>query len=213
MLVAFLSAIAALISVVNPLGAVPIYLAMTTDESHSERKQTAFRTSLYFFMILIVFFFAGVYILDFFGISISAMRIAGGIVIFQSGFSLLSGEFSKSRGMNPKVKAEAMEKEDISFSPMAMPILSGPGSISLLISWYTVNDTWPDKLMICGVVFVSAFLVFITLRSAPVLFRVLGRSGLKAISRIMGFIVMTIAVQYVISGIYELVVSFRNLPS
>lgn len=211
MLIAFLSAIAALISVVNPLGAIPIYLAMTSDESKEERKKTAFRTSLYFFAILIVFFFAGVYILNFFGISISAMRIAGGIVIFQSGFSLLSGEFSQSRGMSKKVKAEAMEKEDISFSPMAMPMLSGPGSISLLISWYTVNDAWQDKLMICGVVFTSAFLVFITLRSAPILFKVLGRGGLKAISRIMGFIVMSIAVQYVISGIYELVISFREM--
>jgi len=211
MLVAFLSAIAALISVVNPIGAIPIYLAMTTDETKLERRQTALRTSMYFFAILIVFFFAGVYILNFFGISISSMRIAGGIVIFQSGFSLLSGEFSQSRGMNKKVRAEAMEKEDISFSPMAMPILSGPGSISLLISWYTVNDAWTDKLMICGVVFVAAFLVFLTLRSAPILFKVLGRGGLKAISRIMGFIVMSIAVQYIISGIYELVISFREL--
>ncbi len=205
MLVAFLSSIAALISVVNPLGAIPIYLAMTSEETKQERKQTAFRTSLYFFAILIVFFFAGVYILNFFAISISAMRIAGGIVIFQSGFSLLSGEFSQSRGMNKKVKAEAMDKEDISFSPMAMPMLSGPGSISLLISWYTLNDAWQDKLMICGVVFISALLVFITLRSAPILFKILGRGGLKAISRIMGFIVMSIAVQYIILGIYELV--------
>ncbi len=207
MTIAFISILASLISVVNPLGAVPIYLAMTADETSEERKQTALKTSMYFFFILLIFFFAGVYILKFFGISIDAMRIAGGIVIFQSGFSLLSGEFSKSRGMNDKVKDEAMEKEDISFSPMAMPMLSGPGSISLLISWYMENNDWSDRMMIVGVILVSALLVWITLRAAPLLFKALGRGGLKAISRIMGFIVMSIAIEYIISGITELVVN------
>lgn len=209
MLIAFLTYIASLISVVNPLGAVPIYLALTSEESKTERKKTALRTSTYFFFILTIFLFAGTYILDFFGISISAMRITGGIVIFQSGFSLQSGEFSQSRGMNQKVKAEAMEKEDISFSPMAMPILSGPGSISLLISWYTSSSDWTNIMLIWGAVFTGALLVFITLRSAPLLFKALGRSGLKAISRIMGFIVMSIAVQYVILGIYQLIAEYQ----
>ncbi len=207
MAIAFISILASLISVVNPLGAVPIYLAMTADETPDERKHTAFKTSIYFFFILLLFFFAGVYILKFFGISIDAMRIAGGIVIFQSGFSLLSGEFSKSRGMNAKVKDEAMEKEDISFSPMAMPMLSGPGSISLLISWYTANNAWSDRMMIVGVILVSALLVWVTLRAAPLLFKALGRGGLKAISRVMGFIVMSIAIEYIISGVYELVIN------
>lgn len=204
MLELFITVLAGLFSVVNPLGAVPVFLAMTPTYDRRERAKTARATSIYFILILLVFFFAGTLILSFFGISISAMRIAGGIVIFLSGYTLLSGQFAEGRAVDKKVRTEALEKDDISFSPMAMPLLSGPGSISLLISLYATHEAWNERLLIAGVIVVLGLLVFLILRSAPYLFRILGQAGLKAMSRIMGFIVMAIGIQYVIVGIYNL---------
>lgn len=206
----FIACLASLISVVNPLGAIPVFLALTPDHTIRERNITSRQTSIYFGVILIAFFLGGSYILSFFGVSINAIRIAGGIVIMTSGFALLSGKFSQSRAINDKVKKEAMEKEDISFAPMAMPMLSGPGSISLLIGYYAEFTDWSTRFIIIGVIAFSAFIIYLTLRMSPLLFRVLGYTGLKAISRIMGFIVMAIGIQYIITGVVNLVYSLTN---
>ena len=200
----YIAILASLFSVVNPLGAVPVYLSMTPKYSPQERKKTALHTSLYFVLILLVFFLIGSYILSFFGISINAMRIAGGLVILSSGYALLGGEMEKRKGIDQKVEKEAMEKEDISFTPLAMPLLSGPGSISLLISMNAEYTDWKTRLLIIGVIASTGILVYFILRLAPFLLQLLGVSGLKAISRIMGFIVMAIAVQYIITGVYRL---------
>ncbi len=200
----YITLLASLFSVVNPLGAVPVYLAMTPKYSTTERKKTAFHTSIYFVLILLVFFMIGSYILSFFGISINAMRIAGGLVILSSGYALLSGEMEKRKGIDQKVEKEAMEKEDISFTPLAMPLLSGPGSISLLISMNAEHTDWQTRSIVIGVIVSTGILVYFILRLAPFLSQLLGVSGLKAISRIMGFLVMAIAVQYIITGIYRL---------
>lgn len=205
MIAIFFLALASLISVVNPLGAIPVFLALTPSYTHSERIKTAFHTSIYFFLILTSFFFAGTYILSFFGISINGIRIAGGLIILNSGYALLNGKFSQSRAINHKVKQEALQKEDISFTPLAMPLLSGPGSISLLITMYEDYGSWSERFMITGVILATAMIIYLILRTSPLLFRVLGFGGLKAISRIMGFLVMAIGVEFIISGIIQLV--------
>lgn len=201
----YIATLASLFSVVNPLGAVPVYLAMTPDYEYKQRLRTAFYTSLYFVLILMGFFLLGSYILSFFGISINAMRIAGGLVILNSGYTLLSGEMGSKRGIDESVKKEAKEQEDISFTPLAMPLLSGPGSISLLISLNASHPALDSTLVIASVVISTGLIVYLILRLAPFLSNLLGVSGLKAVTRIMGFIVMAIAVQYIITGIYNLV--------
>lgn len=201
----FLAIFASLITVVNPIGAIPMYLSLTNDFSKKERNDTALNTSIYFIIILLAFFFAGSSILSFFGISINAMRIAGGMIILTTGYALLSGKFEESRAINKAVKEEAKAKSDVSFSPLAMPLLSGPGSISLLVSWNSEYTELDKQLMIALAVILTGLTVFLVLRSAPMAFKLLGHAGLKAISRIMGFIVMAIAIQYIITGIVSLV--------
>lgn len=196
----FIAVFASLISVVNPLGAVPLFLALSKDYTPRERAVTARQTSIYFTLILLAFFLAGSLILSFFGININAMRAAGGLIILASGYSLLSGKFEQHKAVDQKVKQEAMHKSDISFSPMAMPMLSGPGSISLLIGYYTTYSDWVLRLGIMGVIILCGVVVYFVLKMAPVLSKVLGEGGLKAISRIMGFIVMSIGIQYIING-------------
>ena len=204
MLDLFILVFASLFSVVNPLGAIPVYLAMTPDYTRKERSKSSMMISIYFILILLSFFFFGSYILSFFGISINSLRIAGGLVIFNSGFALLNGKFERNR-VGKKVTDEAIDKEDISFAPMAMPMLSGPGSISLLISLYSQYGTWDERGLISAVVVFTGVVIFVILKAAPLVFKVLGHGGLRAISRIMGFIVMAIAVEYIVGGIVNLV--------
>ncbi|MGB3546116.1 MAG: MarC family protein [Saprospiraceae bacterium] len=202
----FFASLGALFSVVNPLGAVPVFLAMTTDYTTTHRRSTALLTSMWFFLILMSFFLAGTIILNFFGISLNALRIAGGLIIVNSGFGLLNGSFTERR-ISPEIEEEGITKQDISFTPMAMPMLSGPGSISLLIGMYATNELLLERAVILGAIFAMAAVVLLILRFAPLLFRVLGQSGLAALSRIMGFLTMSIGIQYIIVGIVSLVQS------
>jgi len=202
----FLATLGSLFSVVNPLGAVPIYLTLTSSSTAQHREVTARKTSMWFFLILVVFFFAGTYILSFFGISLNALRIAGGLIIVNSGYGLLNSKFEERR-ISDEIEVEAQEAEDVSFTPMAMPMLSGPGSISLLISLFAQQSEWVSRGLIIGVIATMALLIWVVLHFAPALFKLLGRGGLAALSRIMGFLVMAIGIEMLIAGVVSLVAS------
>jgi multiple antibiotic resistance protein len=207
MLSIFIAVLAKLFSVVNPVGAIPMYLSLTASYEKAERNKTALTTTLYFVGICLAFFWAGSYILNFFGLQINSLRIAGGLIILSSGYALMNDKFAESRAMNTEVQDEAMTKADISFSPLAMPLLSGPGSISLLIGFNADYNTWEERLIVSGVILLNGLIVYLILRSAPLMNRFLGVSGLKAGSRIMAFITMAIGVQFIIVGIVALVKS------
>ncbi len=201
MLTAFFSLLAGLVSVVNPIGAMPVFLAMTKDETDQQRSAIALRSCLYFAVILVIAFFTGVYVLRFFNITVDALRIAGGLIIFGSGKALLKGEFAKNRAIDKKVKREAENKEDISLTPLAIPMLSGPGSISYLIGIKAENHSLTEYSISVSVIACTALVTYCILRFSPALLRFLGQSGLNSLSRILGFIVMSIGVQYVIKGV------------
>jgi multiple antibiotic resistance protein len=203
----FIAVLAKIFSIVNPFGVVPMYLTMTTNYEKKARNRLILSTSLYFAGILLVFFWGGAYILSFFGLSINALRIAGGLVILNSAFALQNDKFAENRGVDESIKQKAMESTDIAFSPLAMPMLSGPGSISLLIGFFAEFEKLEERLLITGVILLMGIIVYFVLRSAPLLYRFLGDSGLKAGSRIMAFITMAIGVQYIITGIVALVKS------
>lgn len=204
----FVSLYVALFSVINPLGATPVFLAMTPHQPATERKKVALHTSLYVIGILLTFFWVGSYILAFFGITLDAMRIAGGLVILNSGFALLNGggdRYANSRAVDEEVRNEAQSSADISFSPLAMPLLSGPGSIALLIGMYSQYPQMKHKLLICGVIVALGLSCYLILRAAPQISKRLGASGMNAVSRIMGFLTMSTGVQMIIIGVYQLV--------
>ena len=178
-----------------------MFVSLTTSNTQKERRSIALKTSFYFVLILVVFFYTGSAIIHFFGISVEAMRIAGGFIIFTSGYALLSGRFNQSRSMDKKVKQEAMEKDDISLTPMAIPMLAGPGSISLLIGMYHQSQSIQEYAVITSTIVLLGVITAIILLVSPRFFKMIGVAGLNAISRIMGFIVMAIGVQFVINGI------------
>lgn len=205
----FIATLFSLFSIVDPPGAIPVYVALTSDRPRPERNKIALQTSLYFMLILISFFIAGNYILSFFGLTIHSLRIAGGMTLLISGFGLLSGRFAKRRGYDKEVEKHAQERHDIAFSPMAMPMLSGPGSISYLITQYNQHPAWSERAYIMAAIVAVAVLVWGCLRIAPFLFKVFGAGGLNAIARIMGFIVIAIGVQFIVDGLVHLVMEMR----
>lgn len=205
MITVYFTVFAALFSVVNPLGTMPVFIGVTENNTPAERKLTALRASIYMLIILTVSYFAGKFIIQFFGISIESLRIAGGLIITTSGFALLTGNFSKHKGMDKTIQDEARAKEDSSLTPLAIPMLAGPGSISLLIS---LNENYSD-LLYTLIVFLTipsiALVTYLILRSSNFIFSKMGASGLNSISRIIGFIVIAIGIEYIITSIKALV--------
>ncbi|MGQ2982337.1 MarC family NAAT transporter [Flavobacterium sp.] len=204
----FIYIFAALFSVINPLGAIPIFVGLTQDDTLKERQRISFWTAINVFIIMIISFFVGQYVLAFFGISIDALRIAGGFIIVNSGFTLLNRKFSKSRGVNKEVETDAQKRNDIALTPLAIPMLAGPGSISLLIAMYQdYKDNITSLIIACCAMAAMALSIFLIMRSSHYLSRILGASGIVAISRIIGFIVIAIGIQYIASSVVNIVES------
>ncbi len=197
--------LAALFSVLNPIGTVPIFVGLTQDYTKAERSRVSLLTGFNVFVILIISFFIGQYVLQFFGITISALRIAGGIIIASSGFSLLNGKFNKNKGINKKVEEDIQSRNDIALTPLAMPMLAGPGSISLLIAFYEEHKTTEEIIFSVLAILSVSILIFLILRSAHYLAKILGSSGIVAISRIIGFLTIAIGIQYIISSVLSIV--------
>lgn len=201
----FLLLFAALFSVLNPIGTIPIFVGLTEGYTKAELSKTSLWTAINVFIILMITFFIGQYVLSFFGITITALRIAGGIIITNSGFALLNGQFSKNKGINKKVEEEAQIRNDIALTPLAMPMLAGPGSMSLLIAFYEEHNTTSEIIWSSIAIFVVAIVIFLILRSAYYLSKLLGSSGIVAISRIVGFLTIAIGIQYIISAILSII--------
>ena len=190
-----------LFSIVNPFSAMPVFLTLTAEDRAAERARTALRACIYMVVILSVAFFAGQYILDFFHINIQHLRIAGGILLMRSAFELLTPGANRDR-VGPAALEESKHKDDISFTPLAMPMLSGPGSMAICIG--LIRPTYVDKAMtIAGFVLV-ALAAFIILLFSLRLTRVLGKPGMAAMARIIGFITLAIGVNFFASAIATL---------
>lgn len=189
-----------LFSVVNPFTAMPVFLSLMDGHTESEMKTTAKKSAIYMFFVLVTFLFAGTYILSFFGISMPGIRIAGGFVILRAGMSMMSPE-KGGRKLSKADTEAAMEKEDVSFSPLAMPLLSGPGSIAVVIGFGSQATGLIDYAVNTVAVFLTALIAWGILRVSPWLNKVMGRSGMVVMTRMMGFIALAIGVQFMINGV------------
>ncbi|UKN03699.1 MarC family NAAT transporter [Paracrocinitomix mangrovi] len=201
----YLLSFAALFSVINPLGTVPIFVGLTGQNSKREKAQISFFTALYVFVILGVSFYLGKYILIFFGITLEALKIAGGMIIVSSGFALLSGNFTQHKGMKKREKDDAFNRSEISLTPLAIPMLAGPGTISLLITYQKEYQNFNDQIWIVAAIVSVSASIYLILKSGNYIVKALGASGLNALSRIIGFIVIAIGVQYVIGAVSDLI--------
>ena len=190
-----------LFSIVNPFGAMPVFLTLTADDRAAERARTALRACIYMVCSLMVAFFGGQYILNFFGINIQHLRIAGGILLMRSAFELLTPGANRDR-VGPEALEASKQKDDISFTPLAMPMLSGPGSMAICIG--LIRPTYVDKAMTVAGFALVALAAFVILLFSLRLTRVLGKPGMAAMSRIMGFITLAIGVNFFATAIAAL---------
>ncbi len=194
-----LGTIIALLPVINPLASAPTFLAITEGDSHARRMQQLLHACLYMVAILVVFLIGGTFIMQFFGISIPGLRIAGGLLVAGIGFSMLMGP-PKSAVGDP-AEAEARAKRDVSFSPLAMPMLSGPGSIAVTIGFTSLARHWTDYIAIILGIIVVAVIAYGTLRLSERVVRVIGTNGMNALSKVMGFLILCIGIQFVVNGV------------
>ncbi len=195
---------ATLFPITNPLGNAAIFLSITEGETTARRHTQALKGSIYMFAILCVFFLAGSFIMDFFDLTLEGIRIAGGMVIVKIGFSLLNPKPENTH--TPIENAEAKEKDDIAFSPLAMPLLSGPGAIAAVMG---VAANLPDRnvtnysLALAGIALV-AISCWLILRESERLMGFLGVNGANALTKIMGFLLLCMGVQLAINGVVAL---------
>lgn len=194
------AAFTSIISVANPLGAMPVFVSLTGHNTDTERIAIAKKASFYMFLILTIFLLAGTYIMSFFGISLSGIRIAGGLIIMRAAYAMLNPEIT-NRKLSEEDEQAAKGKEDISFSPMAMPMLSGPGSIAVVIGLASQAENIFDIVLVTVAIILVALISYGILRLAPISARYIGPAGMSAVTRMMGFIAMAIAVQFILSGI------------
>ncbi|MBA4135960.1 MAG: stress protection protein MarC [Opitutus sp.] len=195
----FLGTVIGLLPIINPLAAAPTFLAITEGLTDAQRREQARKGCCYMVAILVSFLIGGSFIMAFFGISIPGLRIAGGILMAGIGMSMLSAHRDTEE---EKIEREAArQKRDISFSPLAMPMLSGPGSIAVTLGFTSLATDWTDYFAIIAGIGVVALLTYLVLRVSGKIVIFIGPVGMNAMTKIMGFLIMCIGVQFVVNGI------------
>jgi multiple antibiotic resistance protein len=185
--------------IVDPLAGIPIFLAITRHKTKQERRWTARRSCVIAFGVIVFFLLAGPYILAYFGIKTSAVRVCGGILLFLIALELLHGK-ATATGTSTREERLAEEKEDVSVTPLAIPLLAGPGAIATtLIFAGRTYDIISLLVLVEGaaIVFACTYLFFYW---ADELGRMVGALGMRIVTRIAGLLLAFIAAQYVIDG-------------
>ncbi len=195
-----LVAFGSLFSIVDPFSAVPVFVALTGHQVPAAKSRTALRASLTCFAVLTVFGLAGAFIFRFFGITIPAFKIAGGILLFGVALDMMNAKHSVSRS-TPEEEAE--KHTDAGLIPLGLPLLSGPGAIAAVMMLTGRAGSPRERVAVHLAVLGVGVASFFILRSAAWLAALLGKTGINVIGRLMGLILAAIAIQFVIDGAHE----------
>ena len=187
----------------NPLGTMPVFLTMTNGMNDHERKAIVRRATIVSFITLMVFTFSGQFLFKFFGISSNGFRIAGGFIIFKIGFDMLQARYSNAKLKEEEVKTYA---DDISITPLAIPMLCGPGAIANAIMLMDDASTLSLKGTLIGIIALVYFITFLILQASTRLVRILGETGNNVMMRLMGLMLMVIAVECFVSGLKPILI-------
>jgi multiple antibiotic resistance protein len=195
-----LGTVIALLPLINPFASAPTFLAITEGDSPARRNQQLLMACVYMVVILVGFLIGGTFIMGFFGISIPGLRIAGGLLVAGIGSSMLMAA-PRDPGHMSKEEAAARDKRDIAFSPLAMPMLSGPGAIAVTIGFTSLASGWTDYIAITLGIVTVAVIIYVTLRLSGQIVRVIGHTGMNALTKIMGFLLLCVGIQFVVNGV------------
>jgi multiple antibiotic resistance protein len=205
----FLYVFASFFTIVNPIQATLTFVALTTGITSEERKSMAFRTTAIAFIIALLFAIGGNLILQFFGITVDSLRVAGGILLFLVAIDMLKGEREQKKVTDAELR-DATYREDISVFPLATPLLTGPGAITTVIVQMGDAMNILEKVLVLGALVLTFAATYLILRSAEYVDRVLGVTGIMVMTRIQGLILGAISVTFVATGVWNIFIYLKG---
>ncbi|NOY50964.1 MAG: NAAT family transporter [Chlorobi bacterium] len=185
-------------TLMNPMGIMPVFLTMTSELSKRERRKTAVKAVVTATSVLMLFAFAGQYLFNFFGISVAGLKVVGGFLFFIMGYDMLNARLSPI-----KIKEEDVDSyvDDISITPLGIPMIAGPGAITNAIVLMGESTDYSSKMIVVVSILLVSVVLLSVLVGAVGITRFLGNTGNKIMMKLMGLIVMVIAVEFFFSGI------------
>ena len=193
-----------LFALINPLGITPILLSMTEGDNDIEYKSIVKKGILTAYIILVIFTLMGDLIFKFYGITIYAFMIGGGILFLRNSFDMIDSKVSREAS-TPLETKEAIKKEDISITPIGIPLIAGPGAITSVMLLSSQTNTFIDKCIVHISIIITLLLTYIILLLGKKISKKIGTTGIRIIQRIMGLILLVISIQFIINGILLLI--------
>ena len=193
----------ALLAIVNPIGAIPLFLSLTTNQNASDRNRTGLVAATTVLLVLGVSLFVGEAILHFFGITIASFRVAGGILILLIAISMMHARLSETKQTEEETH-DAAEKDSIAVVPIGLPLLAGPGAISTVILFAHRGASLTHYVIGGAVILLLAVSIWISFLMAPTIGRFLGKTGINIITRIMGLVIAALGVEFITNGLKQL---------
>ncbi len=199
----------AFFTIINPLGTMPIFMTMTATLSKQRRKQTAKKATIVAFLTIVTFAFSGQILFKFFGISVNSFRIVGGVIFFMMGWDMLQARLGSLKHTKDEEQIDAYV-DDISITPLAIPMICGPGAITNAIILMEASPDVTQKSVLIGVIALVLLITYLILIGASTITDKLGETGNKVMMRLMGLIVMVIAVEFFFSGLKPIILDIMN---
>jgi len=204
----FLKSFISLLALLNPVGAVPFFLSLTSQHSEAERRRTIRITAVSVFCVIAVTTLLGQQIIDFFGISVASLEVGGGIIMLLMAINMLNGQIGNARA-TPEERDEAASKSSIAVVPLAIPLLMGPGSISTVIIYSANARHWYNRIELIVIGVILGLICFWILRLAAPIARWIGQTGINIGTRLMGLMLSALAVEFIVDGVKALLPNLR----
>lgn len=192
-------------TLLNPLGTMPVFMTMTSSLSTADRNHTAKKATIVAFITILLFAFGGQLLFQFFGISVDSFRVVGGVIFFLMGMDMLQARIGRVKINDEEVKKYV---DDISITPLAIPMICGPGAITNAIVLMDDADTLVMKASLIGTIAVVMTISYLILLSSGKIIKLIGNTGNNVLMRLMGLIIMVIAVEFIFAGLRPYVESF-----
>jgi len=205
---AYIKIFTTLLAIVNPLGAIPIFISLTGTMASAERRRIINTASITVVVVLIMAALLGKPLLDFFGISVASFKVGGGILLLLMAISMMQAKYAQTK-QTPEEEAEAEEKESIAVVPIAMPLLAGPGAISTIIIYADASPHVPHLTLLIIISVLVALLTWVALNIASPLRSVMSKTAINIATRLMGLLLAAIAVEFISGGLTVLLPGLR----
>jgi multiple antibiotic resistance protein len=189
-------------TLVNPLGTMPIFMTMTAKLDIANRNQTAKKASIVSFITILIFAFSGQLLFKFFDISVNSFKIVGGVIFFIMGMDMLQARLGQVKIKDSEIKSYV---NDISITPLAIPMICGPGALTNAIVLMEQATSFDKKIILISSIFIVMLLTYLILLGSSKIIKFLGETGNNVLMRLMGLIVMVIAVEFFFSGLKPII--------